>query len=344
VRAAVVGAGSWGTAFSAVLAHAGNDVTLWARRAELAEAISATGSNPDYLPGVILPAQVTATADLATALDGADLVVLAVPSQQLRANLEQSRALIGGRAIVLSLAKGIELTTTLRMSQVIAEVAGIGPERIAVLSGPNLSAEIAQRQPAACVVACTDEAAADTVAQAVSAPYFRPYTNGDVTGTELGGAIKNIVAIAVGMASAMGFGANTMASLVTRGLAETVRLGVALGADPMTFSGLAGLGDMVATCASPLSRNRSIGERLGGGEDLEHALAGSRMVAEGVRTCEPVLALAQAHGVPMPITEHVVAVVTGQMTPAETVSALMRRRHRPEVHSLGRPDAAEPLP
>jgi glycerol-3-phosphate dehydrogenase (NAD(P)+) len=329
-RAAVLGTGSWGTAFGKVLADAGTDVVLWARRTELADAVNSTHENPDYLPGIALPANLSATSDARQAVDGADFVVLAVPSQSLRANLIEVASAIGGTSLLVSLMKGVELDTTKRMSEVICEVADVGVERVAVVTGPNLAKEIASGQPAATVVACTDADAAERLQDACQTTYFRPDTNTDVIGCELGGAVKNVIALAVGMADGMGFGDNTKASLITRGLAETARLGTALGADPMTFSGLAGLGDLVATCMSPLSRNRTFGEKLGRGQTLEEILAQKQQTAEGVKSCRSILALAQKHDVDMPITEHVVALCHEGMRPAEMVQSLMRRGTRSE--------------
>jgi len=331
MRAAILGAGSWGTAFGAVLCDAGTPTTLWARRPELAETIRERRENPDYLPGVALP-DLHATADPAQALAGAELVVLALPSQTLRANLAHWSELIPADAVLLSLMKGVELDTDLRMSQVIAEVTGLPAERTAVMSGPNLAKEIAVRQPAAAVVACRDAAVAEAVRQASTSAYFRVYTNPDVVGTELGGAVKNVIALAVGMAAGMGYGDNTKASLITRGLAETVELGVALGADPITFAGLAGIGDLVATCVSPLSRNRSVGEQLGRGSSLAEIEQRSRTVAEGVTTSTSIYQLSQRLGVHMPITEHVVAVVRGELTPQQVVASLMSREVGSERH------------
>ena len=330
-KAAVLGAGTWGTAFAKVLSDAGTDVTLWARRPELAQQINLAHQNGAYLPGIELPESLYATHDPAAAVDGADLVAIAIPSQMLRANLMEWAPLLPPEATLVSLMKGVELGTTKRMSEVIAEVAHAGLERIAVESGPNLAREIAQEQPTATVVACVDEACAVQVQTACTAPYFRPYTNTDVIGCELGGAVKNVIALACGIAHGMGFGDNTLASLITRGLAETARLGVKLGADPMTFAGLAGLGDLVATCASPLSRNRSFGERLGRGESLEQARAATRgQIAEGVQSCRSVLELAQHHGVDTPITEAVEAVCFGGLTPADMLEQLMSRSVRSE--------------
>lgn len=330
MTAAVFGAGSWGTAFSKVLADAGTPTMLWARRPEIAAAVTGGHHNPDYLPGVALPVAVRATTDAAEALDGADLIVFAVPSQTLRENLAGWAPLLPAGAVLVSLMKGVELGTTLRMSQVIAEVANVAPERVVVVSGPNLAREIAAEQPAASVVACADQEAAGRLQQACSTGYFRPYTNTDVVGCELGGAVKNVIALAAGMAEGMGFGDNTKASLITRGLTETARLGAALGADPMTFAGLAGLGDLVATCSSPLSRNRTFGERLGRGESLPSILAGQQQVAEGVKSCMSIRDLAHRHGVEMPITEQVVRVVHDGLRPADMVRSLMSRETRTE--------------
>jgi glycerol-3-phosphate dehydrogenase (NAD(P)+) len=329
-RAAVLGAGSWGTAFAKVLAEAGADVTIWARRESVAAAIREYGVNHEYLPAVKLPERVTATADAHTALAGAGIVVLAVPSQTLRGNLGEWAASLAPESTLISLMKGIELGTTKRMSQVIVETARVTADRVVVVTGPNLAAEIAAEQPAATVVACTDLDRATLVQNAITRPYLRPYTNDDVVGCELGGAVKNVIALAYGMATAMRFGDNTKASLITRGLAETARLGVALGADPMTFAGLAGLGDLVATCSSPLSRNRRFGEHLGRGESLEQAQRSTRQTAEGVKSCLAVRDLARAHGVEMPITEQVELVCHEGVDPRVAVKLLMSRETKPE--------------
>ena len=327
---AVFGAGSWGTAFSLVLADAGNRVVLWARREELSREINARRENPDYLPGVALPDQVSATHDPEEALASASVVVLAVPSQALRANLEDWAKHIPDEAVVLSLMKGVEVGSAKRMSEVIDEVTGIGPERVAVLTGPNLSHEIAARQPAASVIACADEDVAEELQARCHTPAFRPYTNTDVVGCELGGATKNVIALAVGMAVGLGFGDNTTATVITRGLAETARLGLALGADPYTFSGLAGLGDLVATCSSPLSRNRSFGEALGRGRGIEEIAGSTRQIAEGVKSCESIRDLATRTGVEMPIVEAVAALVQGETTPQEMLLRLISRTAKAE--------------
>ncbi len=330
-RIAVFGTGSWGTAFSLVLADAGNEVVLWGRRGGPVESINAFHENPDYLPGVLLPDAVSATTDAAAALDGAEVVVLAVPSQTLRDNLATWTPLLPGGCVLVSLMKGIELGTTRRMSEVIAEVTGAGEERIAVVSGPNLAKEIAARQPAASVVACADEAVAEKLQLVCSSQAFRPYTNTDVVGVELGGAVKNVIALAVGMAKGMEMGDNSQASIITRGLAEITRLGLALGADAATFAGLAGVGDLVATCMSPLSRNRTFGENLGRGMSLEDVIAATRQTAEGVKSAESILALARAHGVEMPIVEHVVAAVHDGLPPGEIVRRIMSRTTKAET-------------
>lgn len=331
VNVAVMGAGSWGTTIAKVFADAGNSVGLWARREELAHRIELTRENPEYLPSLILPPSIRATSRPEQALEGADIVVLAVPSQTLRGNLEAWRELIPREAALLSLAKGVETGTNLRMSQLIAEVSGAAPERIAVLSGPNLAREVALEQPAATVIACTDENRAKLIQAAVSAPYFRPYTNTDVVGCEIGGTCKNVIALACGMAVGKGLGENTLATLITRGLAEITRLGVSLGADARTFSGLAGLGDLVATCSSPLSRNRTFGERLGRGQTLDQArVATNGQVAEGVIASQAVSALAEQHGVDMPITQAVYAVCHQDLTVGAMISALMGRSKKSE--------------
>ena len=280
---------------------------------------------PGYLPGVALPAPLTATHDVGEALDGADVVVLAVPSQTLRDNLSTWCGDLPPAAVLVSLAKGVERGTQLRMSQVVREVTGAGEDRVAVVTGPNLAREVALEQPTAAVVACADADVADRLQRACHTPYFRPYTDTDVVGCELGGAVKNVMALACGMAQGMGYGDNTVSALQTRGLAETARLGVALGADPLTFLGLAGLGDLVATCCSPLSRNRGFGEHLGRGMSVEEAVRATSQVAEGVKSCASVLALARTVGVEVPITEAVVGVVEGRLTPTQLVQRLMSR-------------------
>ncbi len=330
MRYAVMGGGSWGTAFAMVLADAGNDVALWAREDEVAQAISQQHENPRYHPGISLPETISASTDPVATLAGAEVIVLAVPSQTLRDNLAAWGASIEPGAAVVSLMKGIELGTSLRMTEVVAQAAGVAQERLAVVSGPNLAREIAQRQPAATTVACADEALARALADSCTTAYFRPYWATDVLGTELGGAVKNVIALATGMIVGLGLGENAQASLITRGLAEMTRLGVALGANPLTFLGLAGIGDLVATCSSPLSRNRSFGVLLGEGRTTEEASALSTQTCEGVKSCQPVLALANQHAVDMPITEQVVEVVHRDAALPEVVNRLMTRATKSE--------------
>jgi len=329
-----MGAGSWGTTFAQVLCDAGTPAVLWARRDELAKTINETRENPGYLPGITLPDALQATSDPAEALDGADLVVLAVPAQSLRANLADWTPLLPPGALLVSLMKGIELGSCDRMSQVISQVAGAPAGRIAVISGPNLAREIAQRQHAATVVACTDTSAAEQLQRACHGPYFRPYTNPDVVGCELGGTVKNVIALAVGIAVGMGLGDNTKATLITRGLAEMARLGAALGADQHTFAGLAGLGDLVATCSSPLSRNRTFGENLGRGLAFADVAAMTRQTVEGVKSSQSVLELARRHGVEMPITEVMVGVVHDGLAVGEAALLLASRSAKPERYGV----------
>ncbi len=326
-----MGAGAWGTALAKVLADAGNDVTLWARRPELADEINDTHRNARYVGDAALPASIRATGDAAAALDGACTVLLAVPSQTLRINLEPWRDLIDGNATLVSVAKGIELDTLLRMSQVIVQVTGADPSRVAVVTGPNLASEIVDEQPAATVVACSDSGRAVTLQRAFSTSYFRPYTNSDVVGAEIGGACKNVIALASGMAAGVGLGENTAAALITRGLAEIMRLGIALGAKGATLAGLAGVGDLVATCTSPRSRNRAFGERLGRGGTMESALreAGGH-VAEGVASCQSVLALAASYDVEMPLTDAVHRVCHHGLSVDRAVASLLGRSTKPE--------------
>lgn len=329
-RVAILGAGSWGTAYAKVLADAGAAVTLWARRPALAASMRERRENAEYLPGVLLPRSIAVTSVAAEALREAELVAIAVPGQTLRDNLLVLRPHVPPGATLVSLMKGVELGTTKRMSEVITEVADVAPDRVAVVSGPNLAREIADGQPAATVVACTDLARAEWLQQVSTTDYFRPYTNVDVIGCELGGAVKNVIALACGMAEGMGFGDNSKASLITRGLAETTRLGVALGADPATFAGLAGLGDLVATCNSPLSRNRTFGELLGRGHTTEAAIARTRQTAEGVKSCRAVLELARKQAIDMPLTAGVVAVIYDNQPVGLLTRGLMQRQVRAE--------------
>lgn len=329
-RCAVFGTGSWGTAFAMILADAGCEVTLWGRRKELVDAIAETHVNPDYMPHVTLPDSVTATTDAAHRPGGRGLRRAGRALPDAAGEPRRLGAADRPETVLVSLMKGIELGTAKRMSEVIQEVAGVGPERVAVVSGPNLAPEIANRQPAASVVACTDELVAKRLQKACHTPYFRPYTNTDVVGCELGGAVKNVIGLAVGMADGMGLGDNTKATLITRGLAETTRLGLALGADPYTFAGLAGMGDLVATCSSPLSRNHTFGTNLGRGMSLAETIAATKQTAEGVKSCESVLDLARRNGVEMPIVEAVVDVVHNGRPTQEVLAGLMARSAKSE--------------
>ncbi|MEJ5914925.1 NAD(P)H-dependent glycerol-3-phosphate dehydrogenase [Pseudokineococcus sp. 1T1Z-3] len=329
-RVAVLGTGSWGTTFGLVLADAGADVVLWGRREDVCADVAAGRGNPAYLPGVDLPPSVTATTDAQAALAGADMVALAVPSQVLRPVLADLAPHLPADVPLLSLAKGLEAGTSLRMSEVVVQAARVDPGRVAVLSGPNLALEIAARQPTAAVVAASDAGVAGTVATTCRTPTFLPYTHHDVLGVELGGVVKNVVGLAVGMAEGMGYGDNAKASIITRGLAQTSRLAVALGAEAATVAGLAGMGDLVATCASPLSRNHRTGVQLGRGLDVAAAAEVVQQTAEGVRSAPAVLALAREVGVAMSIVELVVDVVEGRTTAAEGARVLLGRDVRHE--------------
>lgn len=335
VRVGVLGAGSWGTTFGKVLVDAGCDVMMWTRRPEIVDSIVQDRRNPEYLPGIELPVMRASNDVGETIAHGVDLLVLAVPAQTVRPNLAEWAPAIGPDTTIVSLAKGMELGTCLRMSQVIAEVAKVGTDRVAVLTGPNLAEEIAKEQPTATVIACEDLERARLLQRACTTAYLRPYTNTDVIGAELAGTLKNIIALACGMVAGMGMGDNTIASLITRGLAEATRLGVSLGADPMTFAGLAGLGDVVATCSSPLSRNRSFGELLGRGLTMEEARASRRSTAEGVASCLAVRDLAARLNVDMPLTEHVVKVCHEGVPLGKALQALMNRETKTEHDGVG---------
>jgi len=334
-RVAVVGAGSWGTTVAA-LASRNAPTILWARRDELARAIGAAHENAEYLPGVRLPADLAATASLDEACRGADVVVMAVPSHGFRAVLTEAVPSIGAEAAVVSLTKGVEQGTIRRMTEVIAELfPSHDPGRVGVLTGPNLAREVAEGQPTATVVAVRDPDWAARLQRIFMTPTFRVYTNPDVVGCEIAGALKNVVALAAGIAHGLGYGDNTKAALITRGLVELGRLGRALGGDPLTFSGLAGMGDLVATCTSDKSRNRAVGVALGRGRPLDDIVEEMHMVAEGVRSTEAVLELARRHGVEMPISEQVGAVLYEGRRPADIVPALMLREAKPEMRPPG---------
>lgn len=333
-RVAVIGAGSWGTAFATIPAEKGIETVLWARRQELADEINSQHTNRSYLPAAELPASLTSTSDIAKAAEDADVVVMAVPSHAFREVFASVAPHLRADAPVVSLTKGIEQGSLKRMTEVMAEEAHLGPERLAVVSGPNLAKEVIQRMPSASVVACAHEETGARLQELFMAPFFRVYTNPDVVGSELCGALKNVVAIAAGIADGMGFGDNSRASLITRGLAEMARLGVKLGGDALTFAGLAGMGDLIATCISKLSRNRTVGEELGRGRKLEDIIQEMNMVAEGVKTSRAALALAQREGVDMPVIEHVVKVLYEGVAPRDMVLSLMLRQAKRELHGI----------
>jgi glycerol-3-phosphate dehydrogenase (NAD(P)+) len=326
-QVAVIGAGSWGTAVAA-LVGAAHPTKLWARSPELAASLEKTRENATYLADIHLPDGLTATSSLEEAVDGAGIVFMAVPSHGFRSVLTDLIPFTSGIDAIVSLSKGIENGTNLRMSQVIAEVLPGIPAGI--LTGPNLAREVAQGQPAASVVALPDAGLARRVQELVHTRTFRTYYGTDVIGCEIAGASKNVMAIAAGICDGLGFGENTRAVLVTRGLAELGRLGVAVGGKVLTFGGLAGVGDLVATCASPKSRNRTVGFELGQGRSLDEIVDAMHMVAEGVKSAGPLVSLAQSHGVEMPIAEQVHAIVEGRCTPLEGLLTLMDRPARPE--------------
>ena len=310
-RMSVLGTGAWGTTFAQVLADAGHAVTMWGRNPEIVSAIN-SHENPRYVPDLVLSESISATGDLHEAVDGADLLIVAIPVKAVRATLEAARPSLGNETALLSLAKGLELGSLKRVDEVLSEASGVGHDQIAVLSGPNLSREIAVHQPTATVVASSNLELAKEIAGVCHNSYFRPYLSSDVIGTEIAGATKNVIAVAIGAAEGLGLGINTRSTLMTRGLAEMTRLGTALGADPATFAGLAGIGDLIATCSTTLSRNFAFGHRVGTGMSVEDALAASAGVVEGVASAIPILQLAQSIGVDMPITTAVVEVVEGR--------------------------------
>jgi len=332
VRVAVVGAGSWGTSVAA-LAATNTSTVLWARNPELAATMARERVNSEYLPGCRLPDTLEFTADLDEACSSADVIALGVPSHGMRAVLEGARPFVRSDVPVVSLAKGVEQETLLRMSEVATEVLGEAG-RVAVLTGPNLAREISAGQPAASVVAARDRELTELLQQLFMTSRFRVYTNPDLVGCEIAGALKNVFAIAAGISAGLGYGDNTRAALITRGLAELARLGVALGGDPLTFAGLAGMGDLVATCTSEQSRNRTVGVELGRGRSVAEITTDMKMVAEGIKTTPAVLALAERAGVDMPIAEQVGAVISQGRQPSELVTALMMREAKSELHGI----------
>ncbi|MDQ0613008.1 glycerol-3-phosphate dehydrogenase (NAD(P)+) [Microbacterium sp. W4I4] len=317
-RAAVIGAGSWGTTFGKILVDGGAQVTMWARRPELAQEISEAKRNSQYLPGINLPRSIAATHEISRALDGADQIYLSVPSQSLRENLKALRPLIADSdAPIISLMKGVERGTGLRMSQVIEQELRCDPNRIAVASGPNLALEIAREQPTAAVIASLSQDTADAVARTARNHYFRSFVNTDVIGTEFGGVLKNLIAVAIGIVDGVGYGENTKASIITRGLVEMTDFAVANGARPETLQGLAGLGDLIATCQSPLSRNNTAGRLLGQGYGFQDVVKQMNQTAEGLASVAPILQLAHESDVYMPIVEQVKMVLDGRMDPRD---------------------------
>nr|WP_238707111.1 NAD(P)H-dependent glycerol-3-phosphate dehydrogenase [Microbacterium lushaniae] len=329
-RVAVLGAGSWGTTFGKVLADGGAHVTMWSRRPEQAEEIRQAHRNTQYLPGINLPRQMTATSHLADALEGADQIYLSVPSQALRENLAAVRPLVAASdAPIVSLMKGVEKATGMRMSQVIEEGLQCDPARIAVASGPNLALEIAREQPTAAVISSTSQATAEAVALRARNRYFRTFVNTDVIGTEFGGVLKNLIAVAIGIVDGVGYGENTKASIITRGLVEMTDFAVAQGAHPETLQGLAGLGDLIATCQSPLSRNNTAGRLLGQGVTLPDVIKQMQQTAEGLASVAPVLQLAREVGVEMPIVEQVKMVLDGTMDPRDIAPHLTTDDDKP---------------
>ncbi len=334
MKVAVIGAGSWGTAVAGIAAH-NADVVLWARRPALADAINEHHENAEYLPGLTLPTNLRATCSLEEACAGADAVVMGVPSHGFRDVMREAAPHVAPSATVLSLSKGIEQGTLARMTEVIAEVlVDHAQSRIGVLSGPNLAKEIVQGQPAATVIAMTDLAAAEQLQAVFMTPTFRVYTNPDVVGCEIAGALKNVIAIAVGIAHGIGYGDNAKAALMTRGLAELARLGMTMGGDPLTFAGLAGMGDLIATCSSPQSRNRSVGVELGKGRSLDDIVAEMNMVAEGVKSTVAVNELALRHAVELPVAEFVGRVLYSGARAADLVPELMLRKAKPELDGI----------
>ncbi|HUP18918.1 MAG TPA: NAD(P)H-dependent glycerol-3-phosphate dehydrogenase [Gemmatimonadota bacterium] len=329
--AAVVGAGSWGTALAGLLAANGHSVRLWARDPALADAMRTARRNPRYLTEIPLPEAVEPTSDLAGAVAGALLVVSVVPSHAVRETMAAAASHLAPEAVVVSASKGIENETLKRMTEVLADaLPGIGTGRLAVLSGPSFAEEVARGMPTAVTVASAEEVTAERVREAFAAPRFRVYTSTDVIGVELGGAVKNVIAIATGIADGLGSGTSARAALITRGLAEISRLGMAMGGEQFTFMGLAGLGDLVLTCTGDLSRNRTVGLRLGRGETLEEILADLRMVAEGIRTTRSARELARRAGVEMPITEQVHGMLYDSKSAQVVVEELMTREYKPE--------------
>ena len=324
IRAAIVGGGAWGTALADLVARRHGAAVLWAREPEVVDSVNRRHVNDQFLPGCALANTLRATNDLGEAVQGAELVVSAAPSFAVRSVMREAAGALAAGALVVSVSKGLEPDTLSLMSRVLADVLP-ATGSVAVLSGPSFAREVAERQPTAVVVAAPQHELAQRAQQALSTGYFRVYSHTDVVGVELGGALKNVIALAAGIADGLGLGHNTRAALITRGLAEITRLGTALGADPLTFAGLAGLGDLVLTATGPLSRNRSLGVALGQGKTLDQALAGKQSVAEGVETARAAVALAERHGVELPIAREVSAILFTGKPPRLALAALLER-------------------
>jgi glycerol-3-phosphate dehydrogenase (NAD(P)+) len=322
---AVVGAGSWGTAFAAMLAERHGDVSLWAYESDVCESLLRFRENRQYLPGITLPDAVRPTGDLASAVSGRSVVAFAVPSHHLREIAARSRPHLSREACLVSLAKGVENGTLRRMTEILAEASQTHAHRVAALSGPTFAREVAEMKPTGATVAAADLSVARRLQHALAGSRFRVYADEDVVGIEIGGALKNVMAIAAGVSDGLGFGHNARALLISRGLAEITRLGVHLGAHPQTFAGLSGMGDLVLTCTGDLSRNRSVGMRVGRGEPVGEVLGGMTMVAEGVRTARSAVELSRRTGVPMPISEQVYRILHEGKDAREAVTELFAR-------------------
>ncbi len=331
MKISVLGTGQWGSALAQILCDAGNDVLIWGRNTTVVDEINSSHTNTSALPGIVLPQKLKATTDISVAMEHAQMVVLAVPAQSLRENLQQWRSLFKKDVPIVSSLKGIEVSTQLRMTEVMQQVLEVSEEKLAILTGPNLAREVVLRQPAGAVAASVSQELADLVAKAFNTSYFRVYTSNDVIGCELAGAAKNVIALAVGMAIGMGFGENTQSLVITRGLNEVTRLGIARGAMPLTFVGLAGVGDLLATCGSPLSRNRSFGEALGRTGSMQSARADVSSTVEGVSTAKAVVDLAHLVGVEAPIMEAVYEVVSNNITPEQAIRSLMQIQTGAEI-------------
>ncbi len=331
MRITVLGTGQWGTALAQILCDAGNEVLIWGRNAAVVDEINSRHTNNNSLPGIALPQNLKATADISVAMQHAQMVVLAVPAQSLRENLQHWRSLFKKDIPIVSSLKGVEVSTQLRMTEVIQQVLEISEEKLAIITGPNLAREVVLRQPAGAVAASVSQELAELVAKAFNTSYFRVYTSNDVIGCELAGAAKNVIALAVGMAIGMGYGENTQSLVITRGLNEVTRLGIARGAMPLTFVGLAGVGDLLATCGSPLSRNRSFGEALGRTGSMQSARADVSSTVEGVSTARAVVDLAHLVGVEAPIMEAVYEVVSNNITPEQAIRSLMQIQTGAEI-------------